>query len=194
MALKNSSKSIRVYFDEDDAETRIRFKQLAARADTPMSRRAADLMKLDIAYWEATEEVLDLSDIGDVVDKLTSSGESFPENGHSQHNKQSDDYDADDECPAKILKITADGYITIRFKDGREELYFSDPLGDDFKGEYDGDIFVDVVNPKKENWADQDKVGQLLNVTPEGLATVRFDDGTEKTYHKDELCEQYWRW
>ena len=89
MALNNTSKSIRVYFDGDDADTRIRFKQLAARADTPMSRRAADLMKLDIAYWEVTGEILDLSQLDTVVGKLSNkkNGDSKEANGHHAHSK-----------------------------------------------------------------------------------------------------------
>ena len=91
MALSNSSKSIRVYFDGDDAEIRIRFKQLAARADTPMSRRAADLMKLDIAYWEVTGEILDLSQLDAVIKKLSNQekGHSEETNGHSNKSKSS---------------------------------------------------------------------------------------------------------
>ncbi len=81
MALSNSSKSIRVYFDDDEAEIRIRFKQLAARAEAPMSRRAADLIKLDIAYWEVTGEILDLSQLDKIVRKL-----SHQKNGHEETN------------------------------------------------------------------------------------------------------------
>ena len=88
MALSNSSKSIRVYFDGDDAEIRIRFKQLAARADTPMSRRAADLMKLDIAYWEVTGEILDLSQLDEVIKKLSNQENGHSEESNGHHSKQ----------------------------------------------------------------------------------------------------------
>ena len=84
MAINSYSKHIRVHFDKDELEVKGEFKQLTAVADKAMSRRAVELMRLDIAYWKATGEILDLSNIGEVVGKLTSPGKSIKTNGHSQ--------------------------------------------------------------------------------------------------------------
>lgn len=91
MAINSYSKHIRVSFDKDELEIKGKFKQLAAVSDKAMSRRAVELMRLDIAYWEATGEILDLSEVSEVVDKLTSSDKFIQKNGHSQHHKKLDD-------------------------------------------------------------------------------------------------------
>lgn len=86
---------MRIYFDENDIEVKGDFKLLAAKADIPMSRRAVELMKLDIAYWKATGEILELGQPDAVVGKLSNQGrenyeDKIASNGHSGPKKKNE--------------------------------------------------------------------------------------------------------
>ncbi len=173
MALSNSSKSIRVYFDDDEAEIRIRFKQLAARAETPMSRRAADLIKLDIAYWEVTGEILDLSQLDVVIEKLSNqeNGDNKEANGH--HTPQQ----------VKVVKPTDE-----------EDKWNDDAPGDD-KEDHDievwnpnGPMKVEVAYPKRRHKAYKGRVGEMIGeIDEEERVVVRFSDGDEEVFLDEEL-------
>lgn len=52
--------SIRVFFDEATESLRLKFKQLAAGLDIPMSQRLLDFIRTDVAHWEKTGKPLDL--------------------------------------------------------------------------------------------------------------------------------------
>ncbi|MGD1714754.1 hypothetical protein [Dapis sp. BLCC M172] len=60
MTIGPNSPSVRIFLGEEDRELRNKFKQLVAVAGTSMSKRLTLFMEKDVAYWEATGEILDV--------------------------------------------------------------------------------------------------------------------------------------
>ena len=60
MTIGPNSPSVRIFLGEEDRELRNKFKQLVAIAGTSMSRRLTLFMEKDVAYWEATGEIMDV--------------------------------------------------------------------------------------------------------------------------------------
>ena len=60
MTIGPNSPSVRIFLGEEDRELRNKFKQLVAIAGTSMSRRLTLFMEKDVAYWEATGNILDV--------------------------------------------------------------------------------------------------------------------------------------
>lgn len=110
MPIGPNSASVRIFLSDEDVELRNKFKQLVAVAGTSMSRRMALFIEKDVAYWEATGQIMDiealnitkseksdkLERLDELMDKLNNlvnvlQNELHRKNGHSPQHKKVDD-------------------------------------------------------------------------------------------------------
>ena len=194
---------MRIYFDENDIEVKGDFKLLAAKADIPMSRRAVELMKLDIAYWKATGEILELGQPDVVAGKLSNQkkGDSKETNGHQVQQQ------AKATKPPKYHKTykgqagedgdldiwDGDGDLDIEDEDGDLDIWDEDINGDlqlSNQGNSQTNSYdfpqVKVTNPKRNHKRYKNKVGDLVSELDSTRVKVSFD-GDIETFHRDEI-------
>lgn len=149
MAIGPNSASIRIFLGDEHLELRGKFKQLVAVAHTSMSKRMALFIEKDVAYWEATGEILDIeafdiersekSDrLGELIDKLDCLINTLQPDAKEQtngHNSQQvkitkprKHHKAYKGQTGELLAELAGNQIKVGFDNGEEKAFYEDEI------------------------------------------------------------------
>ena len=149
MPIGPNSASVRIFLAEEDVELRNKFKQLVAIAGTSMSKRMALFMEKDVAYWEATGNILDveafdverskkLDRLDELMDKLNyligilqaeTQGDT---NGHASQQvkviKPRKHHKAYKGQTGELLAELSGNQIKVGFDNGEEKAFYEDEV------------------------------------------------------------------